>query len=470
MGTNGSTGRSRSLDGQTIRKTSRRNSLCIPSEFGRGYRSPKAERYVKAFIASKSKRSLGYNTGCITEGVNDKCDPEILAHIDSIDSHGSPSSRDTIERLRADTCGNSPIKIVSWENEMRSNLADIQKKYKEKYKELYKLDHQLKRMEARHKKRLSVGKESGSVNDTTLSPLKPQKHSPKKYAKHDGNGGTKLLNAQPLPPSKSSALPLHPDIIDAQLKQQQKKLKANPDTLLSNEKNGLKESLHTNENVPSFSQQLHQRPIKENKDSRDVKKRCGRIVPILNLTPPSSTAQENDSVANMYKHSATDLSVITSKFKVAKPNPFENLLKLSTKSSSKVKTSNAVPSLDEEHENKTMENGKTKIVKDPEADPIEENIIIPITRPISVRDVVDSNEDMYPASDISIKKTNDRSHYRKRMVETFILKKPKELLQTAAEVARNGSVMSKAEQKEVSSDLAQALKVQKLIVILEFKN
>merc|ERR1712083_592586 len=205
---------------------------------------------------------------------------------------------------------------------------------------------------------------------------------------------------------------------------------------------------------------LHERPIKGNKDSRDVKKRCGRIVPILNLTPPSSTAQENNSMGNMYKHSATDLSVITSKFKVAKPNPFENLLKLSTKSSSKVKTSNAISSLDEDHENKTMENGTTKRLKDPEADPIEENVIIPITRPISVTDVVDGNEDMDPASDISIKKTNDRSHYRKRMVETFILKKPKELLQTAPEVARHGSAVSKAEQKQVSSDLVQASKVQ----------
>merc|ERR1712020_788351 len=229
---------------------------------------------------------------------------------------------------------------------------------------------------------------------------------------------------------------------------------------MSHEKNGLKESLHTNDNVPSFSQQLHERPIKGNKDSRDVKKRCGRIVPILNLTPPSSTAQENNSVANMYKHSATDLSVITSKFKVAKPNPFENLLKLSTKSSSKVNTSNAISSLDEDHENKTMENGTTKILKDPEADPIEENVIIPITRPISVKDVVDGNEDMDPASDISIKKTNDRSHYRKRMVETFILKKPKELLQTSPEVARNSSAVSKADRKQVSSDLVQASKVQ----------
>merc|ERR1712184_92135 len=102
----------------------------------------------------------------------------------------------------------------------------------------------------------------------------------------------------------------------------------------------------------------------------------------------------------------------------------------------------------------------TKILKDPEADPIEENVIIPITRPISVKDVVDGNEDMDPASDISIKKTNDRSHYRKRMVETFILKKPKELLQTAPEVARKSSAVSKAERAQVSSDLVQASKVQ----------
>merc|ERR1712038_1553886 len=80
--------------------------------------------------------------------------------------------------------------------------------------------------------------------------------------------------------------------------------------------------------------------------------------------------------------------------------------------------------------------GETKdkkeiIEKEPmtEADPIEENVIIPIIHPITVKDVVDNNEDPVRNSNTT-NKGSDRAHYRKRMVETFILKKPKESIQT----------------------------------------
>merc|ERR1711974_173206 len=57
---NSTSGRSRSLDSHISRKVRRRNSLCVSSEFGRSYRSPKAEKDVKAFIASKSIKSFNY--------------------------------------------------------------------------------------------------------------------------------------------------------------------------------------------------------------------------------------------------------------------------------------------------------------------------------------------------------------------------------------------------------------------------
>jgi hypothetical protein len=65
-------GRSRSLDGHTVRRSSRRNSLCLSPDFGRGYRSPKSEQTVRAFIASKSKRCFGFPTSPVLEGIKDK--------------------------------------------------------------------------------------------------------------------------------------------------------------------------------------------------------------------------------------------------------------------------------------------------------------------------------------------------------------------------------------------------------------
>jgi hypothetical protein len=71
----------------------------------RNYSSPKAEQNAKAFIASKSVR------------VADVVPMEID------DSRHSTSS----------------WKMGSWEKNVRQNIANIQRKYKEKYKELSKL-------------------------------------------------------------------------------------------------------------------------------------------------------------------------------------------------------------------------------------------------------------------------------------------------------------------------------------------
>jgi hypothetical protein len=53
----------------------------------------------------------------------------------------------------------------------------------------------------------------------------------------------------------------------------------------------------------------------------------------------------------------------------------------------------------------SIQNGKKL-----EADPIEENIIIPIIHPIRVKDVVDGNEDT-AQNTITVNKCSDRSHY-----------------------------------------------------------
>jgi hypothetical protein len=209
---NASTGRSRSLDSQTVRRTSRRNSLCISSEFGRGYRSPKAERDVKAYIASKSRRGFGYSANAYTEGTKDNLNNEKNA-FNGVTTFDSLGTKDLLSGLTIDTGGKSSTNMASWENEMRSNLADIQKKYKEKYKELYRLDHQAKRMEARNKKRPSVGKECAAESNILPNHSKSPIVSPKKHCRPDGNTRN-CMDSNPLPPSKPLPLPLHPDILD----------------------------------------------------------------------------------------------------------------------------------------------------------------------------------------------------------------------------------------------------------------
>merc|ERR1712150_256544 len=122
-----------------------------------------------------------------------------------------------LEGLTVEENGKSPTKMAYWENEMRSSLADIQKKYKEKYKELYKLDHQLKRIEARNKKHRVSRDSSGVEHDNEqVNISKSPSSSPKKHHRSE-DLCAKSNNTPAPPPSKS--LPLHPDIIDAQLKE-----------------------------------------------------------------------------------------------------------------------------------------------------------------------------------------------------------------------------------------------------------
>merc|ERR1712080_15869 len=97
------TGRSRSLDGHTIRRTSRRNSLCLSPEFRRGYRSPKAEQTVRAFIASKSKRCFGLPTSPVLEGNKDK-NPEKTGFTGAT-TLGSLGTKDVLEGITVDSSG-----------------------------------------------------------------------------------------------------------------------------------------------------------------------------------------------------------------------------------------------------------------------------------------------------------------------------------------------------------------------------
>ena len=418
-------GRSRSLDGQTHRRTSRRNSLCIPVEFQRGYRSPKAERDVRAYIASRSKRCFGY--AGVSESINDKLNNEKKG-FNGANNCGNLDSKERFDGLQVHGSPKSSTNNACWENEMRSNLANIQKKYKEKYKELYRLDHQMKRIESRNKRRPRTGKGEGAENKTSLSLSKSPIPSPKKQSRMEGHS-TKPMNQAPLPPSKSAPLPLHPDILDAQLKEI-KNLKG-PEPEPSIVKDNINGYSKTNDQLKTYSQLIKEQPGKEVKNISDTKqKRIGRIVPIPNL-PRLSTMKETIPVTA--SSNATDLSVITSKFKVAKPNPFENLLKLSSKPQGvKSKAEDDFSSIKNCHEASEVEKTYIRNKKEAEADPLEENVIFPIVHPISVRDVVDANEDIVHNS-ITANKSNCRLHFRKKMVETFILKKPKESLDTKEE-------------------------------------
>ena len=397
------TGRSRSLDGQTVRKTSRRNSLCLSPDFGRGYRSPKAEQSIKAFIASKSKRGF-------TSPINGSPD-------------GKRDSRDLVDGLTIEGSGKSPANMTYWENEMRSNLADIQKKYKEKYKELYKLDYQMKRIEAKNKKnRLSIGKDSSETEheESQLTPTKSLALSPKKNYRLESANTTSIIN-KAISPSKSSPLPLHPDIIDAQLKEINKQKEYQNDIKKQGSSMDPKKSINELKTYPDLTHEKKQpKIVTEKHSSQDMKhKRCGRIVPIPN---PPRAITNHGSMVNSNSNS-TDLSAITSKFKVAKPNPFENLLRLSSKPSS-IKSSDD-DDLAISKESEESETGKRGIKElGDEVDPIEENVIIPLVKPILVKDVVDENEESLHSNN-TIQKNNDKSHYRKRMMETYILKKPK---------------------------------------------
>lgn len=254
--------RSRSLDSHLLKAKNQPHSLS--SE----YRSPKAERNAKAFIASKS---LKMSTDDFEAVIKDPSRPD-----------------------------EKPLKMSDWERKMRHDLADIQKKYKEKYKELYKLQH--------HK----------SPKKSTSSPTTAKK-----------------TNSMPL---KKTLAPISPWL-------QTFKLKVN--------------GSHNN-----------------------------------TTTNPSSIASVTKTMTST-DHAGPDLSAITSKFRSARPNPFENLLKLSCvgkKNNEGVKKTEL--NEDNIEHNNVVDDDVVDIIT---ADDHEK----PKSMPVTKKEIFVLKEDLKPTSDLS---------------------------------------------------------------------
>jgi hypothetical protein len=200
--------RSKSLD--FVRSPRSKQERTLSSD----YRSPKAERNAKAYIASKSLK--------VSEEL------------------------ETTEAVANGLDGGGRSRIDDWERNVRVNLADIQKKYREKYKELYKLQHSNK------SKKSSPAKKEHSNNN-----IKPHHHN-----HHHGT------------PAKKTLAPVNPWF---------KTFKVKPPQV--------------------------ERPQSTN----------GQV------NPESAVAVLKDQEPSH----GPDLSSITSKFRSVRPNPFENLLKLS---------------------------------------------------------------------------------------------------------------------------------------------
>ena len=216
------------------------------------YRSPKAERNAKAFIASKSLKVC-----------------EDLKEPSSMGSN-KVAAKDYHQPLQHQReAATAPLKMDDWERKMRSDLASIQKKYKEKYKELYKLQHK----------------------SATSSPLK-------KVTNNHAASGSSTINKVNHHSTKKTLAPISPWL-------QTFKLKVN--------------GQHNDKVEP---------PKHHEKKSNSV------------------TTIPNGKESKL----GPDLSVITSKFRSARPNPFENLLKLSGK-----KNSSEVSNKNEEEEDNSID-------------------------------------------------------------------------------------------------------------------
>merc|ERR1712064_267963 len=107
---------------------------------------------------------------------------------------------------------------------------------------------------------------------------------------------------------------------------------------------------------------------------------------------------------------------------------------------------------------KSSEDDEPSYLKDievrDELDPLEENVIIPIVKPIRVKDVVDKNEESVHMS-TTMNKSTDKSHYRKRMVETYILKKPKQDTETKKAKYTDSDYSSEYTKQENSPETQQ---------------
>ena len=233
------------------------------------YRSPKAERNAKAFIASKSLKVC-----------EDLKEPTASSR-----SSGKVAGKDYHHQPLQHQRGGETLKMDDWERKMRSDLASIQKKYKEKYKELYKLQHK--------------------------SASSPLKQKPEKQNNHAGGASNKVNNHHT---TKKTLAPISPWL-------QTFKLKIN--------------GQHT--------QKVE--PLKKPQTS-------------LMTSSTPTTPNGNDSSSS----SGPDLSVITSKFRSARPNPFENLLKLSGKKSTEVSKEEVAIDEVEDEEDKPLMTSTPKLV------------------------------------------------------------------------------------------------------------
>ena len=229
-GADSSKARSRSLDSPNKK----------PRTLSSEYRSPKAERNAKAFIASKSLKVS-----------------EDLHHLETASSQEATTGSGVCsnnglatDRREADS------KMADWERNLRLNLADIQKKYKEKYKELQVIN----------KKSFTKTPKKSHEAKKTLAPITPWLHKLKNGQHHHqhqtaGSGGNLFAATGSIHAAAGAA------------------------NNVTDKKGNKLDSLSSNNGNKGFN--------------------------------------------SLQQPKGPDLSTITSKFRSARPNPFENLLKLS---------------------------------------------------------------------------------------------------------------------------------------------
>jgi hypothetical protein len=293
--------RSRSLDSQ-MQSKNRRTSY---EPVARNYSSPKAEQNAKAFIASKSVR------------VADVVPMEID------DSRHSTSS----------------WKMGSWEKNVRQNIANIQRKYKEKYKELYKLQ--------------SLNSKKQQVKVRRPSEVSP----PKKI----------VIKSEPTSVSATTTT------TEATSKDSESSL------WLKKSKNGESEAVKSH-------------------------------TPTLTSTPVRWEIKNKQ-----------DLSDITSKFKSSRPNPFENLLRLSAHKSSP-----------------KPEPIFTSTPKMPTATLVGNVTTICSTSPVSNSSVDLTNTTEKSRHSSPPRKTHGSHHHSRRVMEAIVIKKPKQDNLSEVRPAENG--------------------------------
>ena len=130
--------RSRSLDSHMSRSRS------LNEMIARNYSSPKAEQNAKAFIASKSVRMADI----------------IPLEVESANTKNADSS----------------WKMGTWEQNVRQNIANIQRKYKEKYKELYRLQHITNKKQQQQQIKIRRSSETSPPKKIVIKTEKPEEN------------------------------------------------------------------------------------------------------------------------------------------------------------------------------------------------------------------------------------------------------------------------------------------------------